>query len=95
MHPVCQLAELRAQIFQHLVITPNPYSKTLKAENRLRQHTLFSLACSCQLLSEEALDLLWVRLPSLLPLLRLLPGLRQVENKVRFRTILHLIFSND
>ena len=86
MHPVCQLAELRAQILQHLIIEPNSSSsKVLKVENRLRQRTLFSLACCCRLLCEEALDLLWARMPGLLPLLRLLPGFRQVDNRVCFQ----------
>jgi hypothetical protein len=44
-----------------------------------RQKWLLWIALSCKAFSSHALDILWVELESLLPLLKLLPGFQEVD----------------
>lgn len=45
------------------------------------RHTLFNAAMTCKALHEPAVDLLWNHLPSVMPLMNLIPGLYCAEGQ--------------
>jgi hypothetical protein len=71
MHPALHVDELVRLIVQHC--NDLPYKE--------HQRTLFNLALTCKPLLEPALDSLWSRLPSVIPLMSLLPGLYVRDGK--------------
>lgn len=71
MHPALHVDELVRLIVQHC--DDLPYKE--------HQSTLFNLALTCKPLLEPALDSLWSRLPSVIPLMSLLPGLYVRDGK--------------
>ncbi|RDB30868.1 hypothetical protein Hypma_005895 [Hypsizygus marmoreus] len=77
MHPAWLIAEIQWQIFKHFSLPMQPwqswYHPSEKDERRARRRTLVSLARTCTALSEDALELLWDSMYSLIPLLRLIP----------------------
>jgi hypothetical protein len=68
--------DILSLIFQHFDLQPEPGSQTAVAQSR---KDLFSAAKTCKAFVEPALDSLWRVLPSILPLLLLLPSAK-VDN---------------
>jgi len=63
-------------VFSYLVVDP---SANLDQQSEAKK-TLFHAAQACRSFVEPALDALWRVLPSLLPLLKLLPSFRVANN---------------
>jgi hypothetical protein len=73
-HRLFGIPEVLAEITRYVGVGYRGYGKEFR---RRRKHLLWT-ALSCKAFSSHALDVLWRELDSLLPLLKLLPGLRRL-----------------
>ena len=69
-HSFLMNPDLMAMTFSHLPV-----------ENNENRRCLLNLALTCKDFLDEALDALWEKLDSMVPLLKLLPALVKVEHK--------------
>ncbi|KAK7435429.1 hypothetical protein VKT23_019690 [Stygiomarasmius scandens] len=75
------IPEILGQIFEHLVLDRNDPALFLVNADPPRKRDLISCALSCKAFTPLALSLAWRQMDSVLPLLKLLPGLEFVDNQ--------------
>ncbi|CAL1695410.1 unnamed protein product [Somion occarium] len=81
MHPALCIDEILLQVFSYLRPPNNRWNdRYYVGKIRSARKTLASMARTCKLFSEPALNLLWERQNSILPLLKVLPTFRRNEN---------------
>lgn len=76
-HAVLRNQELLTNIFRHLPWDPHALPKNALREGRIE---LRNLALTCKAFKDPALNLLWMYLESLLPLVKVLPNLHTLDN---------------
>ncbi|KAJ3510471.1 hypothetical protein NLJ89_g4656 [Agrocybe chaxingu] len=71
--------DIMSNVFRHMASNPASDSDEQMSTSR---RSLFLAAQSCRAFVEPALDSLWAVIPSLVPLLSLLPSLKKVDDKL-------------
>jgi hypothetical protein len=76
-HRLLGIPEILAEIIRYVGVGYLGHDKDSEAQRRKQ---LLWTALSCKAFSPHALDVLWEKLDSLLPLLKLLPGFQRVDD---------------